>query len=192
MTQPTVRGRKDARWLQAWASYAAWMLGPLGLAGIAMAAAAVVLTLTTQWLWKPAALQLQREAVLLQRLQSAQATVPVAARGERAWLAQLPRQAQVPDMLAALQQHALRSGVHIERAEYRPPSTEGELRRMQVALPLQGDYRGIKRWLGRVLEAYPACAIDELSFQRRSGTAADPRGELQARVVLSFYLRDVP
>jgi hypothetical protein len=187
-----------SRQAQAWASYLVWRLGPLGGAGLALAAAAVALTLITQWFWQPATLQAEQALVLLQRQQASRTVKPVSAADERGWVAQLPAVQAVPEVMAGLQEQALRAGVRIERAEYRAPTAEGELRRMQVVLPMQGSYSGVKRWLGRVLQAHPSCALDELSFQRRDGNVVSvgadnpPRSELQARVVLSFYLREAP
>jgi Type II secretion system (T2SS), protein M subtype b len=197
MSQRPADVRQALRSVQAWGSYGThqlrWRLGPLGLTGLALALAATLLTAASQFYWKPQALQTEASLALLERQRMQRAATPSADSLRANWVTQLPQLDTTPELMASLHREATRAGIRIERAEYRPPSAEQSLRRMQVVLPVQGGYSGIKRWLARVMQAHPYCAVDELSFVRRDGpAAASPQSELQARIVLSFYLKALP
>jgi hypothetical protein len=182
--------QRAGAWAAHLAHHLAWRLGWPGLAAAGMALATLLLAATTALHWQPEAEQVQ-QALARQQLANTQPTTAAASRAtDGDWVARLPLQSQAPVVLATLHEHAVRASVRIERADYRNPSSEGALRRMQVVLPLQGSYGGIKRWLGRVLKEHPYCAVDELSFVRpASADAGAAQATVQARVVLSFYLR---
>lgn len=176
--------------LAAWGSYGAFRLQRAGVIGLACAVVAVALVGLSAWVLEPAA---DRAASQVQALQAQLDRPPP--RAEPApgalLLASLPPMERAPRFVQAVHEHARRHGVQIERAEYRTPDTgDARLRRLQVVVPAQGPYPGLKRWLAALLVDFPACAVDEMVLTRAAGEAQGMApGTVQARISLSLYMQ---
>jgi hypothetical protein len=185
-----LQGAVDLRVVRAWASYLVARLGPVGVAGAALAAISVGLAVYSTTVVAPRlAADTLRAQQLRAELRRAAYAVPARPRGTESLL---PALESAPHFAEAVHDEARRAGVELLRADYRTPDTgDAQVRRLQVVLPARGDYAAIKRWITRLLAAHPACALDELSLQRADAAEA-PATVLQARVVLSLYMRSAP
>lgn len=182
-----MRGAPDPRLLRARASHLLARLGPLGSAAAALVLAALAVFALHRLVLAPELARAQAEAA--QRAALAARPAPVPPAPAPALVALLPPPASAPAFAMALQREAERQGVRIERTEYRRVAdADAALVRWQIVLPAQGRYGALKRWLGSVLARHPASAIDELTFS----AAPEAGAALQARVVLSLYLRAAP
>lgn len=99
----------------------------------------------------------------------------------------LPPVTDVPDFVAAIQRRAEEGGVQIDRTEYRVQPVLGHAaQRYRLSFPANADYPHLRTWLEALLHDYPNLILDELSLHR----AADGGEELEARVGVSFLVRD--
>ena len=179
--------RIDAAWARAWFSYAALRLGTAGIAGVVLLTGCAMAMAWLRWQERDDSTA-QRIVQLRAGLQQA-ASPPRPAATAQSFVAELPALDQVPHFIETLHHQATRSGLQIERAEYRSPTlAAGLVMRSQLVLPLTGRYPDIARWLGQVLQQNPSAAIDELSLQRESADS----DQVRARIVISHYSRVAP
>ncbi|HEX5394146.1 MAG TPA: hypothetical protein VFW68_12735 [Rhodocyclaceae bacterium] len=87
-----------------------------------------------------------------------------------------------PALLLALSAAADNHSVSIERASYRITEQEG-VRRLEVSLPVRGNYPSLRAYLRDVL-SHPPVVLEEVSLKRPSAT--DPL--LDAQLRLSYPL----
>ena len=162
-------------------------LGPLA-GGLLLASFALGLGMA----WHLGSLQVQRRA-LEARLQ-ALAAVGAARHADdaaapaarlRAFEASLGDRATVTQHLARVFAVARRSGLVLERGEYRlTEDAEGGFARYRIVLPTRGSFLAVQRFSQALLAELPFVGLESLSLQRRS--VGD--GELQAQVKLVMYL----
>ncbi len=116
---------------------------------------------------------------LARRVDSPQAS---AAALRQAWV---QPDAVNPTIRTVLSQ-AEHAGLDVGRVDYRWPDAQTPheaVRRLQIGLPLRGDYRQLKRFVGAVLVAAPGVSLDQLTLKREA--AGD--GRLDAMVWLSLW-----
>jgi hypothetical protein len=78
---------------------------------------------------------------------------------------------------------AERSGIRLGPVEYRTVRQSAAVRRVDVALTVNGRYLATRRWLSEAMVALPHAQLLELTMQR-----ADPNEvELEIRVVLAVH-----
>ena len=125
--------------------------------------------------------------VLAQRLRlAADPTAPIAATPQQQLLAfrqHFPGEQGIAPSLAHLQAAAQRQGLQLNRAEFRFSSEPAEpLARYAITLPVQADYRALRRFTRDALRDLPGLAMEEVNLRR-----SDPKSPLldaQLRFVL--------
>jgi Tfp pilus assembly protein PilO len=96
-----------------------------------------------------------------------------------------PRQSDAPLWLKKLVHLADRHGLRLNEGEYRStPDQTGRLMRLQLLLPVKGEYRQIRRFLAAMPAEIPIIALEDVQFSRQS--VADPA--VEARIRLALYL----
>ena len=132
--------------------------------------------------------QLDADSELLaRRLRSAADLVaPVAATPQQQLLAfrqRFPGEQGIAPTLASLQAAAQRHGLQLNRAEFRFTREPDEpLARYAITLPVQADYRALRRFTREALRELPGLAMEEVNLRR-----SDPKSPLldaQLRFVL--------
>lgn len=114
--------------------------------------------------------ELQRQAEIL-RLQGAGKNKPERVRTADEQLVEFyrffPDDKAFVDWLTQVAAIAQASGLSLDQGEYEAePEMGGKLVRYQVTLPLHGDYRQIRRFLGDLSEEMPALALEQVQFER--------------------------
>jgi len=165
------------------------VLGPVGWGGIFLVLGSVLLLLGGS-LRLGAQERDERLSIdrLEQRIRQGSDPVRVAAARDpvEALLLFLPPAGAAPDFIRDLERRAARSGVRIDRTEYRVHSILGNnAQRYQVSFPAHAAYPQVRTLLEGLLHDYPSLALDEISFRRE----AEGGEQLEARVSLSLYLR---
>jgi hypothetical protein len=193
-----LRSFADPRIIRAWSSYAAYRLGAVGVVGVVLALAAMAMTAVSWSVVRPqlAAADLGNARLRAQVAQG-KLSSPSPSKPHEGLLASLSAREDAARFVEAVQAQAAKHGVSVQRTEYRhPDAADPQVSRLQIVLPARADYASLKQWLTAVLAAYPSCSLDELSLQQLSAAsskAADRgRNLLDARVVLSLYMRGAP
>lgn len=103
----------------------------------------------------------------------------------QAFEARFPDERRLTTILARVTVLAARSGVAIERAEFKFERRSGDLlNRYVMQLPLQADYRALRRFLRDLLREQRAIALDEVTVRREDSK----QSTVQAQVRLVLYL----
>ncbi|MCB5190626.1 hypothetical protein LG198_07805 [Methylobacillus arboreus] len=185
----------DLKWLQ-WAAHR--MQYRLGWPGMA----AIVLMLSTLYMIAGWIFPLQTEMAEIRRdLQAQQAALRLnpqpqrqeAASPEQALAQELrefdtrfPAIEKLPDELGVLFRLAEGHGLQVVKGEYSlAEKKQGNVRRFEASVPVQGNYQAVKALVLDVLDALPNVALAELSFER--GEAVD--AEAKTRLRLVFFIR---
>lgn len=164
-------------------------LGPAGLAGLALLAAAV----GAHWVLvhdaREEAVALGTEVQHLRARRLAQAgTEPVVAPAQalERFQARFPARAALAENLGAIERLAREHRVALSSGEYRlfDEAAPG-LARYELRLPLKGAWRDVVRLIAAVLNGLPHASLDELAIKRESRAA----GAVEAQVRLSLHLR---
>ena len=96
-----------------------------------------------------------------------------------------PQQNAAPQWLKKLVALANKHGLRLNEGEYKAlPDKTGSLMRLQMVMPVQGDYRQIRRFLAAMPAEIPIIALEHVQFSRQS--VADPN--VEARTRLALYL----
>ena len=117
---------------------------------------------------------------------AADLVAPVAATPQQQLLAfrqRFPGEQGIAPTLASLQASAQRHGLQLNRAEFRFTREPDEpLARYAITLPVQADYRALRRFTREALRELPGLAMEEVNLRR-----SDPKSPLldaQLRFVL--------
>ncbi len=164
-------------------------IGWPGTAGLALLAfAAAFCASAVAWrVEERAALAAQAEELRARyRLAQAhpEAMKPGKARQLRTFYEHFPSYASLPDWLARIYAAARTTGLNLDLGEYSMAQERGaRLARYQLTLPVKGNYRQIRGFIGEVLREIPASSLDDISFKRDAigGEALD------ARIKLTLY-----
>lgn len=158
-------------------------------APVTLAALLVVVAVLVQWLWLAPArtrLALAESA----RPAGQGAAVPreeSPARQLERFYAQFDGAHKLPAQLARLHQIAQANGIVLRQGEYKlQREADSRLVQYRIVLPVQGPYLRLRRFMGAVLEAMPALALDQVSFERKLV------GEevIEAQMRFTLFLRD--
>ncbi|MDD2700762.1 MAG: hypothetical protein PHH36_05930 [Sideroxydans sp.] len=96
-----------------------------------------------------------------------------------------PQQSDAPLWLKKLVILARKHGLHLNEGEYRStPDKVGRLMRLQLLLPVTGQYRQIRRFLEAMPAELPIIALEDVQFSRQS--VADP--VVEAHIRLALYM----
>lgn len=94
-----------------------------------------------------------------------------------------PAERDAPQWLEKLDALAEKNGLNLNEGEYMAtPEKVGRLTRLQMMLPVTGEYRQIRGFLVALPAEIPAIALENVSFVRQ--TVADPTVAAQIRLVL--------
>lgn len=125
---------------------------------------------------------LQREEAHLLQASSAQGDKATTAKPTGA-IIPLPMLSDAPEFIKKLNSIADKYGIAIEHVSYRL-SEKDHQRRIEVNLPLQGNYPALRFYLRDALAIAPAISLDDVNLQRSSSN--EP--QVEARVRLTYYL----
>lgn len=162
--------RGAVRLAAAWLSTAGWQVsrtGRSGLTGLALLIAAGIFYASTH-------LQVVAEIATLREELAAARRQAVAERARpsvdpAAALRQLPRRVEMPALLGLLLQQADAAHLSLDTGKYDlTTSRSGDVVRYKLSFPVSGPYPQVRRFLDATLEALPAAAISELSFERKT------------------------
>lgn len=96
-----------------------------------------------------------------------------------------PDETSSPDWIGRIAAIALDSGISLDQGEYKPTrDTVGQLTRLQMTLPVRGEYRQIRHFLTATGAALPIVSLEQVQFERQK--VGDP--EIDARIRLVLYL----
>jgi len=146
--------------------YQLMRVGPAGLTGIAVLAAAAVAAIA---LLLPA-----HRSVLALRSELTQAghVVPGAAQPERSpreFAAALPTRTQIPALMGVVLAQATESGIVLEQGKYTfSPATSSRLARYSFEFPVKADYANVRNFINKSLAAIPALGLDKLHVERKN------------------------
>jgi Tfp pilus assembly protein PilO len=94
---------------------------------------------------------------------------PGKARQLRTFYEFFPHYSSVPDWLSRINAAAQSTGLSLDLGEYSMVQERGaRLARYQLTLPLKGNYRQIRGFIGEVLREVPAASLDDISFRREA------------------------
>ena len=143
---------------------AAKRLGPAGLGGLALLAAAVVVVVAVVQPIRHQAVDLQTQLSALDTARSTmrdQARSPADHAGE--FLNRFPTRAELPAVLAAFGASANKAGVTLEQGTYSFQVQKGaSLARYVIDLPVKGSYPAIRQFVSDALVTVPAASLDTL------------------------------
>lgn len=152
-------------------------LGPVGLASLAILAAAVsFFALVVQPLE-------QKERALRAALE--RHGPPQAQYGPdqlAAFYRFLERKEETTDWLAKLHGIARASGVELRSATYRTQAAGTRLERYEMVLPVSGSYGQIRAFMKRALAEIPVLSLDQVSLKR--GSRHDARVQAELRLAI--------
>lgn len=130
--------------------------------------------------------ELAQERARLMRASWVEATAPAESdrsRVDRYYASRFPGASELGARLGRLYAAAQAHGLDFARADYRIAAEPGTpLRRVALALPVQGEFPRIHAWLSEVLVALPELALEGLSIKRTGSEAR--RIEAELRLVL--------
>ena len=112
-------------------------------------------------------------------------TVPTPAEQLAAFYRAFPAEESSPDWIGRIADTAKRCGLRLDQGEYRQASAGGgRLTRVEITLPVRGDYRQIRRFLAATGEDVPTAALEAVQFARQKVGDA----EVDARIRFVLYL----
>lgn len=158
-------------------------VGPVGLAALALVAAAAAFHLTVQ-------LGLERELRALEQLLARGRPPPAVLRAATppAQVAAFYRFFEQPysagDWLAKLYAIGRIVGVEMRAADYRLLPTGTRLHRYQVTLPVTASYSQARAFMENALNDIPVLSLDQASFRRKRTDDA----QLEVEIVMTLHL----
>lgn len=94
-----------------------------------------------------------------------------------------PDEKSAPDWIGKIVESAQRSGLSLDQGEYQPVGeTSGRLTRLQMTLPLRGEYARIRQFLALTRANVPVVALEQIQFERQK--IGDPLVDAKIRLVL--------
>jgi hypothetical protein len=141
-------------------------LGPAGLTGLAVLAAASVAAIA---LLLPAH---QSLLALRGELMSQGSGAPAAAQPQRTpqqFAAALPSRDEIPAVLGVVLVQAAESGIVLQQGKYTfSPAAPNRLARYTFEFPVKADYGNIRDFVDKSLAAVPALGLDKLHLERKN------------------------
>jgi len=160
-------------------------VGATGMAGIALAVAAVVLFIANNLPQGAAVAALKGEILRLAPL----GQVPTAAAPGGTVLAALPKRDDAPTVVGKVFAQAEAAGVELPRGQYEyVPARDGVAARYRMTFPVHTTYPKLRDFMDRTLVALPAVAVEGLRIERKNVGEEQVDAELK----LSAYVRGEP
>ncbi|MBW8307325.1 MAG: type 4a pilus biogenesis protein PilO [Thiobacillus sp.] len=131
--------------------------------------------------------QVRASAALQQRSAQASRQLDANARAPAEQLAEFyrvfPDETSSPDWIGKIAAIARDCGLSLDQGEYKPTrDTVGQLTRLQMTLPVRGEYRQIRRFLTATGAALPIVSLEQVQFERQK--VGDPLIDAKIRLVL--------
>lgn len=165
-------------------------LGPIGMAGLGLAGAAVAVMSTLVLPVQKQARAMNHQLAALADARSTlrdQSVRPADRAGD--FLSRFPTRDQLPSVLAAFDASAAKSGVGLVEGSYRLETPKGAaLSRYTLQFPLKGTYPALRNFVDRTLLAVPAASLDGMRFER----AEVAEGLVEAELRFTIFVRNVP
>jgi len=156
-------------------------LGPAGVAGLVLLAAAALFMLLVLQPLEERARDVQTRAAG----RTAAAAPQSGATGEK--VAELYRYLDKPeettDWLAKLYAIGKATGVELQSASYKLQAGGGRIERYEIVVPVSGSYPQMRDFLKRSLAEIPVLSLDQMSLKRESRND----GMLQAELRLTLH-----
>lgn len=96
-----------------------------------------------------------------------------------------PSEKEAPKWLGKLVEVGERCGLHLNQGEYAVTRDKvGQLSRIRIALPVEGKYLQIRRFLATLSREIPMLALENVQFERKDIETS----EVQAKIKLVLYL----
>jgi Tfp pilus assembly protein PilO len=90
-----------------------------------------------------------------------------------------------PEWLGKIHAAAQAKGLQLNVGEYKlERRPDSKIARYQITLPVQGTYAQVRSFVGEVLKAVPAAALDDITLRRESVDSP----KVEARIRLTLYL----
>lgn len=160
-------------------------VGSIGLTGLALVLAAVVLFIANNLPQGSAVAALQAQMLRL----APHGAAPVVTSPGGTVLAALPQREDVPTVVGKVFAQAAAAGVELARGEYEyVPARDGVAARYRMTFPVHTSYPKLRDFMDRTLVALPAVAVEGLRIERKK--VADE--EVDAELKLSAYVRSEP
>jgi Tfp pilus assembly protein PilO len=142
-------------------------LGNLGLASLALLAAAVMFHLVVLNPLEARNMELRQR--LSRQVPAAESAQPSSAADRvTAVYRFLQKEEETTDWLAKLYGIGSATGVQLKSGNYRTHKTAGRIVRYEIALPVTGSYAQIRDFLQRSLAEIPVMSIDQLTLKREN------------------------
>lgn len=94
-----------------------------------------------------------------------------------------PDERTSPDWIGKIAATAQSCGLQLDQGEYKPSRDKiGKLTRIQMTLPVKGEYRQIRLFLARTGVNVPIASLEQVEFERQK--VGDPLVEAKIRLVL--------
>jgi hypothetical protein len=166
-------------------TYALRRVGSVGLTGLALLVAAVVLFVANN-LPQSSAIQALK-AQVLHLAPRGKATV--VAPGGGTVLAALPQRDDAPTVVGKVFEQAEAAGVELAKGQYEyTPARDGVAARYRMTFPVRTTYPKLRDFMDRTLVALPAVAVEGLRVERKNVGDETVEAELK----LSAYVRSEP
>jgi Tfp pilus assembly protein PilO len=94
-----------------------------------------------------------------------------------------PSEHEVTDWIGKIAAIAQRDGLGLQQAEYKAERDKtGKLTRVQMNLPLRGEYQTLRRFLSDVHAEIPFVSLEQVQFERQK--VGDPLLDAKLRLVI--------
>jgi hypothetical protein len=141
-------------------------VGPAGLGGVVVLAAACVAAVALLLPAQQSVLALRSE--FTNAGHGVPATAP-AGRSPQQFAAALPTRAEIPALLGVVLVQATESGIVLEQGKYTfSPAASSHLARYTFEFPVKADYANIRNFVNKSLAAIPALGLDKLHLERKN------------------------
>ncbi|MBI5889591.1 MAG: type 4a pilus biogenesis protein PilO [Nitrosomonadales bacterium] len=100
-----------------------------------------------------------------------------------------PEERSAPQWLKKLVELAGKNGLGLQEGEYKATRDKaGRLMRLQMVLPVKGEYRQIRRFLAALAVEIPIVALENVQFTRENVTDSS----VEARIRLALFMEQSP
>lgn len=168
-------------------AYWAGLVGRPGLAGLALLAVAVALTVSVVAPQQERIGQLETEIERIRLAPPQPAVEPVETQEVKVenFYRNLPETATTPDWMQKIFDAASKNGVVLEQGEYLVlANPNAKLEQYRLTFPVKGTYPQLRKFVAGALESVPALALESATFKREK--IAD--GAVEARIAFLLYL----
>jgi Tfp pilus assembly protein PilO len=96
-----------------------------------------------------------------------------------------PRLETLTSQVERLHRLGRSAGLQLQQGEYRLETSPAGLASYRISLPVRGEYRALRQFMGSVLKEMPPASIDRLRFERKKPGDA----QLEAQIHITLYFK---